>query len=178
MTEAELAVLSLLIETPRHGYQIEQVIEERGMREWTAVGFSSIYYLLRKPEKKGLVQSQLEQAERGPARKVYRPTPSGEQAFRTGVLDALAQVQRAHYALSLGITGLPAVSPQQAVEALTRRRDDLALELTRVRELWESRQPLPYFVDGVFDYGLRMIQAEFDWVDQFITRLEVENEQD
>ena len=54
MTEAELAVLSLLIETPRHRYQIEQVIEERGMREWTAVGFSSIYYLLRKLEKKNL----------------------------------------------------------------------------------------------------------------------------
>jgi DNA-binding PadR family transcriptional regulator len=48
MTNAELAILSLVVEKPRHGYQIEQVIEERGMREWTEVGFSSIYYLLKK----------------------------------------------------------------------------------------------------------------------------------
>ena len=32
MTNAELAILSLVVETPRHGYEIEQVIEERGMR--------------------------------------------------------------------------------------------------------------------------------------------------
>ncbi len=50
MTPAELAILSLLAEQPRHGYGIEQVIDERGMREWTAIGFSSIYYLLNKLE--------------------------------------------------------------------------------------------------------------------------------
>jgi DNA-binding PadR family transcriptional regulator len=178
MTEAELAVLSLVIEKPRHGYQIEHVIEERGMREWTEVGFSSIYYLLRKLEKKGLVESRLEEAERGPARKVYHPTPAGEEAFRAGVIEALTVPQRAHSALSLGLTGLPSVSPLQALEAMTRRRDDLAQELARVRELWESQQPLPYFVDGVFEYGLAMIQAEFDWVEEFITKLEAENVQD
>ena len=46
LTNAELAILSLIVEQPRHGYEIEQVIEQRGMREWTDVGFSSIYYLL------------------------------------------------------------------------------------------------------------------------------------
>ena len=178
MTNAELAILSLIAEHPRHGYQIDQVIEERGMRDWTEVGFSSIYYLLKKLEKEGLVQSRLEEAERGPARKVYHPTPAGEQAFRAAVLDGLALPQRAHSALSLALTGLPHVLPQDAIEALTRRRDDLAQELTRVRERWESQRPLPYFVDGVFDYGLRLIQAEFEWVEEFIEKLEAENEQD
>jgi len=31
MTNAELAVLSLIAEQPRHGYEIEQVIEERAL---------------------------------------------------------------------------------------------------------------------------------------------------
>ena len=48
MTNAELAILSLIAQQPCHGYEIEQIIEERGMREWTEVGFSSIYYLLKK----------------------------------------------------------------------------------------------------------------------------------
>jgi len=81
MTSAELAVLSLIVEKPRHGYEIEQVIQERGMREWTEVGFSSIYYLLRRMEQRGLIVGGLQQAERGPARKVYRPTPAGGRAF-------------------------------------------------------------------------------------------------
>ena len=74
MTNAELAILGLIAEQPRHGYQIEQVIEERGMRNWTEIGFSSIYYLLKKLEKAGYVTARAEQA-LGKTRQVYHPTP-------------------------------------------------------------------------------------------------------
>jgi len=67
MTNAELAILSLVAERPRHGYEIEQVIAERGMRDWTEVGFSSIYYLLKKLEQEHLIESRLEATDRGPS---------------------------------------------------------------------------------------------------------------
>ena len=50
ISNAELALLSLIVEQPRHAYEIEQVIEERNMRYWTEIGFSSIYRLLSKQE--------------------------------------------------------------------------------------------------------------------------------
>ncbi|MBN1315338.1 MAG: helix-turn-helix transcriptional regulator, partial [Anaerolineales bacterium] len=71
MTNAELAILSLIAEQPLHGYEIEQIIKKRGMRNWTEIGFSSIYYLLRKLEREGLISSRLENVGRGPARKVF-----------------------------------------------------------------------------------------------------------
>ena len=77
MTNAELAVLSLLVEKPRHGYEIQQVIEDRGMRDWTEIGFSSIYYVLAKLEKRGLVSSTQDAGGKGPSRKVYAPTGAG-----------------------------------------------------------------------------------------------------
>ena len=58
VTDAELVLLGLLAEQPRHGYQLEAVVAERGVREWTALGFSSIYYLLNKLEPHGLVTSE------------------------------------------------------------------------------------------------------------------------
>jgi DNA-binding PadR family transcriptional regulator len=58
VTNAELAVLSLVVERPRHGYDVELTIAERGMRDWTDVGFSSIYYLLGKLEKAGLIEGR------------------------------------------------------------------------------------------------------------------------
>ncbi|MEX2144087.1 MAG: PadR family transcriptional regulator, partial [Anaerolineales bacterium] len=58
MTNAELAILGLVVEAPRHGYEIEQLIESRGMRNWAEVGFSSIYYILGKLEARGWVRSQ------------------------------------------------------------------------------------------------------------------------
>ncbi len=38
---AQIAVLGLLVERPLHGYGIAQLIEQRGMRSWTSIGFSS-----------------------------------------------------------------------------------------------------------------------------------------
>ena len=55
LTPAELTLLGLLVEKPRHGYELEEVIAERGMREWTEIGFSSIYYLLTKLRDRGLI---------------------------------------------------------------------------------------------------------------------------
>lgn len=58
LTDAELVLLGLVAERPRHGYELEAVIADRGVREWTALGFSSIYYVLNKLESRGLVSSE------------------------------------------------------------------------------------------------------------------------
>ena len=43
MTDAELTILSILAQGPRFGHEIQQIIDERGLREWLAIGFSSVY---------------------------------------------------------------------------------------------------------------------------------------
>jgi len=171
MTNAELAILSLIAEQPRHGYEIEQVIEERGMREWTEIGFSSIYYLLKKLGRDGLIEGHLEEAERGPARKVYQTTPAGREALHTGVLDALSVPRRCYLPLQLGLANLPGISPAEALAALRQYRDTLVARLEHVQVRWESQRPLPYFIDAMFDHSVTMIQAELEWVTQFISQL-------
>jgi DNA-binding PadR family transcriptional regulator len=175
MTNAEMAVLSLVVEQPRHGYEIEQVIEERGMRNWTDVGFSSIYYLLKKLEGEGLVKGQLQEAERGPARKVYRATPAGRQAYRDAVLDALAVPRRRHSALLLGVAGLPDVPLDEAVRALHQYCAGLTEWRDQVQANKHRQGPQPDFVNALFDYGLAMIQAEIGWVEGFIAQMEAQH---
>lgn len=177
MTNAELAILGLVVERPRHGYEMEQVIEERGMRDWTEVGFSSIYYLLKKLEGAGLVEGRLEEAQRGPARKVYRATPAGEQAQRAGVLDALSVPRRCYSPLQLGLSHLPGIPPAEAVAALQQYRQALVERLAHVRERWESQRPLPSFIDAMFDHSTTMIEAELAWVRRFIKQIEGEHDQ-
>ena len=82
VTNAELAVLSLLAEKPMHGYQIEQTIQSRGMREWTEIGFSSIYYILEKLHSRGCVESYHEAAEgKGPSARFFHSHPRGALFF-------------------------------------------------------------------------------------------------
>ena len=124
MTNAELAIITLLAEQPRHGYEIEQVIEARGMREWTEVCFASIYYLLKKLEKDGLIEARTEKAAgRGPARKVYHITPVGREAVRTAILEALSVPQIRQSSFLLAVGNLPAVPPTEAVAALGQYGD-------------------------------------------------------
>src|SRR4030042_1347686 len=87
-SSAALAVLGLVREQPRHGYQIEQVIQERSMRDWTEIGFSSIYAILTRLQKQGYLQARLESAQwRGPARKVQRITRTGRAARKPATLE-------------------------------------------------------------------------------------------
>lgn len=178
MTNAELAILSLVVEQPRYGYEIDQVIEERGMRDWTEIGFSSIYYLLKKLEREGLVESRLQEAKQGPARRVYRATPAGESELHDGILDALSVPRRRYPHLQLGLANLPAISHTEALAALQEYRDALASRLAFVQERWTNQDPLPYFVEAMFEHSVALLRAEIAWVEGFVSRLEKENEQD
>ncbi len=172
MTNAELAILSLVSETPRHGYEIEQIIEKRGMREWTEIGFSSIYYLLNKLEKAGLVESQLIPTQgRGSRRRVYQITAEGREALSKATLEALSQPKQNYPAVLLGIANLPLLSQEQALGALRSYRKGLAKRLGDVAGQAESQRPLPDHVEILFDYSLEMLGAEKNWVEKVIRKM-------
>ncbi len=173
MTNAELAILSLIAEKPCHGYQIERIIEARGMRDWTEVGFSSIYYLLKKLEQAGMIESRLEQSEgQGPARKVYQITEIGREAHVSATLAALSEPGRCYTPFLLGMSNLPAIPPRQALEALQWYRDHLSERQAALEAKVEIQRPLPGYVEAMFDYSLNLIRAEMAWIEKFITQVE------
>ena len=169
MTNAELAILSLVAEKPRHGYEIEQVIEGRGMRDWTEVGFSSIYYLLNKLEKSGLIESQLQQPEgKGPARKVYNVTQAGREVHFQGAFEALSTPQHASAPFLLGLSNFPIFPRSQALEALNTYVAQLQERLNHMLERSEEQQPLAPFIQAMFDYSQALAEAEISWMKNFI----------
>ncbi|MDX1415236.1 MAG: PadR family transcriptional regulator [Candidatus Promineifilaceae bacterium] len=173
MTSAEFAILTLIVEQPRHGYEIERIIEARGMREWTEVGFSSIYYLLKKLEKNGLITSRTETADgRGPARKVYRPTQAGLESCREATVKALGTMHRCYPPLHLGIANLRLVSSDAALGALREHRDALSRRLVNLQQKTTAQQPLPDEAQAMFDYSLTMVEAERNWIARYIQQLE------
>jgi DNA-binding PadR family transcriptional regulator len=173
MTNAELAILGLVTEAPRHGYEIEQLIEERGMRDWTVVGFSSIYYILGKLEERGLIQSRKEPAEgRGPERKVFSVRPAGRKAWQQATLEALSKPTHPDSSFLLGLAGTPGISPQEAVTALRQYRRNLIQSRDYVEQTWRARGDLPLFLEAMFEYSYNLLQTELEWLDRYIPRFE------
>ena len=75
-SDADIVVLSLLAEQPRHGYDLDRVIEQRGYRQWTSLAFSSVYYLLKRLSERGLLEP--DEGSQG-RRTVFRVTRTGRR---------------------------------------------------------------------------------------------------
>ena len=162
LTDSELLVLGLVAEMPRHGYQLEQVIEQRGMREWTQIGFSSIYFVLGKLEKKGLVESEIPATAK--AKKIYKMTGAGETALVNQTLAALKTVRPTYSSLLMGMIHWSVLTRDQALEALQERKEAVAGALKRLEDIHFDQQPLPDYVDTMFSFSIGQLKAEAEWV--------------
>lgn len=166
LTDAELLVLGLVAEMPRHGYQLEQVIEQRTMREWTQIGFSSIYFVLGKLETMKLVSAE-RPAETRPnpkTRKIYSVTRSGRRTLVAQTLTALGAIRPTYSSVLLGMINWHALERDEALRALEARSGAIEAEVTRLSSIQVDQQPLPDFVEALFDHSIGQLQTEADWV--------------
>lgn len=174
LTDAELLLLGLIAEMPRHGYELENVIDDRGMREWTGIAFSSIYFVLNKLESLGLVTAEQPSGEK--ARKQYSVTASGKKALRAQSLKALTECRPTHASVLLGMIHWPLLNKAEALKALRARKLAIADERARLERIHILRQPLPDHVDVMFEYSLGQLAAESEWVAKTIAYMELRPE--
>jgi len=168
LTAAELTLLGLLVEQPRHGYELEAVISERGMREWTEIGFSSIYYLLTKLRERGLItQTDASQSKSGKGRKVYAATAEGRRACAIAAEEAIAELQPVFPRILVGLANQPAIDSERLLAALDQRAGALAERIEHVRRAASDDQHAPDFVRAIFDYALGQLSAEQAWLARY-----------
>jgi DNA-binding PadR family transcriptional regulator len=165
LTNAEYAILGLLVERPCHGYDLERLIEERGMREWTELAFSSIYYILKKLLQRQLIEPRQTSARK--TRKTYAPTDAGFALHGETTLRLLREPGPTYPTILLGLANWPALEPQQAMTALRARSETLKATLAH---LMEKARPGPAFIDVLFDYSISQIKSELDWVERSLTK--------
>ena len=174
MTNSELILLSLIAEKPCHGYEIERIIEERGMRNWTDLAFSSIYFILNKLVRDGMATS-IDQpaAGRGPSKKVYSATETGLSALREGVKEGLANPEPNSKFFMFDVTSLPLLSKNEASRALKSHKKALEDRLVELENHPALNVPgFPLHVKAMFTYSIPLLVAELGWLDSFIQEVE------
>ena len=164
-SDADIVVLSLLAEQPRHGYDLDRVIEQRGYRQWTSLAFSSVYYLLKRLSERGLLEP--DEGSQG-RRTVFRVTEAGRRELRqaagervlapappsAGVLPALNAYSR------LDDPALMALLVRRA-EALLGRLD----ELRALRAQVDEEHAL-----AIFDYEILRQEADLAWTRSLVKK--------
>ncbi len=166
LTDAELTVLGLLLEQPRHGYDLERVIEERGVRAWTALGFSAISAQLDKLAGRGLIEAAATPAaERRSARSraTYRVPEEGRLLCAAATKDALAALTPVRSRVLIGMANSPGLPERDVAAGLARRREALREQLAQLRATRAGQEPLPGAAAAIFDYCEAMLRADAAW---------------
>ncbi|TDB78144.1 GyrI-like domain-containing protein [Micromonospora sp. KC723] len=171
LTDAELTVLGLVAERPRHGYELEAVIEARGIREWTSLGFSSIYYVLGRLESRDLVSSTRPDGT-AKGRRVYAATPDGMRLLTEATRQALAELRPAHPSVLVGLANSPVLPAREVVDALREREARVGERLAAIQATRAAQEPVADFVAAIFDYSTTQLRAEQDWTAATIRILE------
>ena len=78
----DLCLLAVMEEGPAYGYDMTKRLRARGL---SIVGEGSIYPLLGRLEREGLVETYRAASDGGPPRKYYRPSLKGHRALAAGV---------------------------------------------------------------------------------------------
>jgi PadR family transcriptional regulator, regulatory protein PadR len=78
----DLCLLAVVAEEPAYGYEMTKRLRARGL---TMVGEGSIYPLLGRLERNGLVETHRAASNGGPPRKYYRASREGQRALAAGV---------------------------------------------------------------------------------------------
>ncbi|MEV6832232.1 PadR family transcriptional regulator [Amycolatopsis sp. NPDC051102] len=165
LTDAELTVLGLVVERPRHGYELDEVVSERGMRDWTALGFSSIYYVLGKLRDRGLVAEVAGERAHVKAKKTFTATEAGRQACAAAAEAAIAELRPMHQPVLVGLANSPVVAPERLAAALAQRAEAVAERLAEVRQAAAAQRHAPPFVRAIFDYSIAQLEAEARWLE-------------
>lgn len=172
MTDAELTILSLLAEGARYGHEIQQLIEDRGLREWLAVGFSSVFYILNKLESQKMVSSELRPNGNMPARKLYELTEAGRGILQTSISNLLREPRSLGTGFELGLANLHVLKPAQVYRVLQHHRGDLERQYQAVQKSWERHQSedavTMHNIRALYTHSLSRMKADLDWLESFL----------
>ena len=166
MIEHEILFLGLLMDRPKHGYDIKRQIHDE-LVPFIGLQIKSIYYPLRKMEEIGLIKKEIGREGNWPEKVIYSITPKGKKKFEQLIAQSFLSVERPYFQMDLSLYFLQYIDKTVAKRRLKGR---LVL-LKKIRKhLADSRGKLTQRAQ----YLLCILQHDLDLCDaeiQSITRL-------
>jgi len=177
ISDLEAVVLGIICERPSYGYEIEATIQDRNIRLWTDIAFSSIYYVLRRLEDQGYVESRKDEAD-GRIRKIYNATPAGEEELASKLGDALSTLEKQQSTFNLGVGFMNRLGPEQFLQHMKLRRTAIKRRLDSYREALEriEARGWPFYIRGLYTRPIAILEAEDSWLKGFIEEIRTHEE--
>lgn len=173
ISNSQASLLGLLSEKPMYPYQIAKEVEWRDMRFWTELSMSSIYKLLRKCEKDGLVRRTDRISPESRLRKLYTLSAKGRRELEKKIISLLTQPGHIRWPVDIGIYNCDLLSQSAVRQALGSYRVALEEKIRCYTALLEflRKEGCPTHRFGVATRPVFLLKGEIRWVDAFLSQL-------
>lgn len=172
MSSTDICILGIVKEKPRYGYEIEKIIEHRGIRNWVDIRFSSVYNTLNRLERKALLTSETVLDEKNRSRKIYSITPEGFDKLKSEIINCLSDPKKQKSTLDLGLANLPVLSKSEILASL----ESYLEKLNSKKNFYEER--IKFFTGLgndlavlLFERPFKLLLAERDWILELVNRI-------
>jgi len=131
-----IAILGILAEEPRSGYDLLRAIGERGAG-LLDLPAGTLYYALKTFEKRRWVQGAAERRGKRPERRVYRITPAGRKAFLELLEETAFAPDRLISPFDIALFFAPQLPPETLLRAIEKREAHVAASLASIHKVEE-----------------------------------------
>ncbi len=196
LSPSNLAVLLILSEGPMYGYQINKIIETRGMDHWVDLKFSTVYKSLDELNKKGLIIGKREVTGVKTAKKIYSMSESGSKILVHQIKLALTNPPHPKDMFDLGLAGINHLSKEDKLKVLSEYKKglesaiyvfkDIVEKLEHIDEIAEEdpdqiiagepaktqkENPYLFIVKALFERPYHRVKGELDWLIKFMKEI-------
>lgn len=170
-SKVEVVVLGLLAEEPLYGYDLLERFRARSLGSWVEVSKASVYQVLKRLERDGLISGKSQEGTDGPDRRVFRIARAGRERLRRSLMERAAAggPYETEAGVALGFAHLlSAADARRAVDARERivkdAVSDLDAELARTASARGAAQDIS---DTMLQRQRALATAELAWLRTF-----------
>ncbi len=169
----DLVILGFLKEGPKHGYEIRKSIDQE-LSTFTTVDSKSIYYPLRKLEKKGLVVKRAGRKGKRPAKFIYKITKEGEGVFERLLNANFLTFQRPIFNIDLSLYFLPLVKSGLAKNRLRNRLRGMnrILQWLQEKKTDLGKKRKSYHLLAIIEHQIGLTRADIKFTQNLIKDLD------
>ena len=164
LNHAEFIVLGLVSEEPSHAYKLNKKIEERGMRNWTNIGRSSIYRVLKHLEKAEFIAKWIEEVDNR-VLKIYKTTETGMEILIEKIFNTLNTfLGRRDEDYYVAFSMLPYLTQEQQIEAFTNSLQNIKKHKKELEDMLENASHYPLNVKGLFIHPIQILETDIKFL--------------
>ncbi len=158
-----------------HPYEVAQTLRQRAKQESVRLNYGSLYAVVESLEKKGFIKAAGTVREgKRPERTVYEITDDGAREMNDWMTELISVPAKEYPAFMAGLSFLPSLPPDEALDALRSRRDALKVKLAGMRGAMKAAQDagLPRIFELETEYEEQQLQAELKFVSALVDEME------